>query len=399
MKPTTCILACLTALAGLVLASPLGATDRDGPNDCQKLSEDYGDAPECVLAYPSGIIGQFPTCTSTCGNGDQEVDGICPPISTPPLHTGWVKHQHLPQLGQPFWLGCYSGAGGALGIDTESDGDVNIPPAGTSACNSTVPSDCVATAFGLSWSQDECLGDGSDAGLAGAVVLQTCRWTTLKYSVANCGPQRQVFLNILIDFNADGDWNDNFLCPVDSCTYEWVVKNASVILAPGCNSLESPLFKLGPFAGPSWMRLEIAANPVPDDFPWNGSAGVPPNQILQGGETEDYPTEIATAPVGVGPDERRGAFLGLRSENPVRSGEARIAFRLEKAEPATVEMFDVAGHLVRTLERRTFAGGVDHVLVWDGTDDRGQRASRGVYFYRVRTPSFAGQKKLVLLLP
>src|SRR5262249_1463743 len=48
---------------------------------------------------------------------------------------------------------------------------------------------------------------------------------------------------------------------------------------------------MGPNAGPSWLRITISDDPVPPDFPWNGSVSLP-GQTLQNGETEDYPVVI-----------------------------------------------------------------------------------------------------------
>jgi hypothetical protein len=52
---------------------------------------------------------------------------------------------------------------------------------------------------------------------------------------------------------------------------------------------------------------------------------------------------------------------------------------------------------VKTVANRTFAGGQEHVVTWDGTNEAGQAVSRGVYFYQLRSPSFTSQKKLAVL--
>jgi hypothetical protein len=105
--------------------------------------------------------------------------------------------------------------------------------------------------------------------------------------------------------------------------------------------------------------------------------------------------------IGVGDDpasSRRFAnFLALRSDNPMRSGEARIVFGLEKSEGVEVRIYDVAGRLVRTLARRTFEGGREHQLTWDGTTENGELARNGVYLYRLRTPTWESHKKVTLL--
>ena len=58
---------------------------------------------------------------------------------------------------------------------------------------------------------------------------------------------------------------------------------------------------------------------------------------------------------------------------------------------------DVSGRAVKTVAKRVFAGGQEHVVVWDGTDDAGHRVKSGVYFYRLQTPTWSSQKKLALL--
>jgi hypothetical protein len=102
-------------------------------------------------------------------------------------------------------------------------------------------------------------------------------------------------------------------------------------------------------------------------------------------------------PVAVG-DGPNGLvnFLALRSENPYRRGVAKIDFGLTKTEKVELKVYDVTGRLVKTLANREYKAG-QHPIFWDGTNDDGQRVSRGVYFYQLRTPSFASEKKLVVL--
>jgi hypothetical protein len=106
----------------------------------------------------------------------------------------------------------------------------------------------------------------------------------------------------------------------------------------------------------------------------------------------------AGAPVGVGdsPNNALVYFLALRSENPFRSGAAKITFGIVRKEKVELKVYDVTGRLVKTLANREFDAG-SHDLFWDGTNDEGALVSRGVYFYQVRTPSFVSQKKLAVL--
>jgi hypothetical protein len=276
-----------------LLATPVAATDVDGPDDCGRFLDDWGDAPESFMAYPAsagGAIGNFPTCSLPGGTGTQTTS--CPPISTPPGPTGYVKH--FLSVPGSFWLGCYAGP---MGIDFDPEGKTGLGGSGNSFCNPAITTDCVEPGYApLSFDQDECLGDGSDAGLFAAPSFVACNPATVAYEAFSCHATAQGFLNILLDMNSDGDWNDNFACPppAGGCAYEWAVRNHPITLAPGCNPLISPAFLVGPNVGLAWMRISISQEPVGDDFPWNGTAAMPGGQI-RNGETEDYPFSIQAA--------------------------------------------------------------------------------------------------------
>jgi hypothetical protein len=107
-------------------------------------------------------------------------------------------------------------------------------------------------------------------------------------------------------------------------------------------------------------------------------------------------------PVGIGDLPGQGGasfvnFLNLRSENPMRSGAAKISFGIVKTEKVEVSIFDVSGRRVKTLTNRVFEGGKMYDLTWDGTNEDGASVARGVYFYQLRSPSFTSQKKLTVL--
>jgi len=90
-------------------------------------------------------------------------------------------------------------------------------------------------------------------------------------------------------------------------------------------------------------------------------------------------------------------FMNLRN-NPLVSGEATVDFGLVKADRVEVKVFDVSGRLVRTLTDRSFAAG-RHSLTWDGVDNDGRMAPRGVYFTQVKYVNrrFTDARKLIVL--
>jgi len=280
---------CCAALVALAWAAPSAHAQA-----CQQQIEDWGDAPECIPAYPSGVLGHFPTCVLACSPGTQEL--FCTPISLLPGPTGFIRHV-LPAGVPHYWLGCYSGPVGLAGIDAEADGKVNTPPVGVSACSASQPTDCVEPIIGgpMAFDQDECFSDTDDHGVDGPVVFPTCALSTITLHTANCGPPTQAWLNICVDWNEDGDWNDNFECPApvgqQICAYEWAVKNLAIPVPPGCGTFTTPSFQTGPKEAHTWFRVSLTPDPVPDDYPWNGSASVP-LLAYQNGETEDYPAII-----------------------------------------------------------------------------------------------------------
>ena len=107
-------------------------------------------------------------------------------------------------------------------------------------------------------------------------------------------------------------------------------------------------------------------------------------------------------PVGVGdtgsePGSAFVNFLGLGSANPSRHGEAHITFSLARPERIKLCVYDVSGRRVRVVVDRSFTAGQSHTVLWDGRDQDGQSVRSGVYFYRIETPTWTGEKKLTLL--
>jgi hypothetical protein len=90
-------------------------------------------------------------------------------------------------------------------------------------------------------------------------------------------------------------------------------------------------------------------------------------------------------------------FMSLRN-NPLRSGSATFAIGLAKSDRVKIQIFDVAGRLVRNLADRNFVAG-EHSLTWDGVDNSGKQVARGVYFAKVQyaTQGYTAKDKIVVL--
>jgi len=293
-----------------------------------------------------------------------------------------------------------------LAVDTELDGTVNAagaPPASipseTSVCSPGVTIyEYERGGGGLWFGADEVEGDG-DAGLAAPQTVLACAPASLFYKAWSCGPSTvAAYLNVLVDWSLDGDWNDVVSCGAGTnttCVPEWAVKNAQVQLAPGCNSLSTPIFNTGPNAGQPWMRMTLTLAPVGDEFPWAGSANVPGGSFI-GGETEDYPLTVAAAVLAVDDAPVPSVFaLGAVRPNPMREA-AELRFSLARAGSAALDVFDLSGRRVRSVAAGVFSAG-SHVERWDGRDDQGSIAPSGFYFARLSSDGQTITRPLIRL--
>ncbi len=79
--------------------------------------------------------------------------------------------------------------------------------------------------------------------------------------------------------------------------------------------------------------------------------------------------------------------------NPV----TKIAYSIRESGPVTIEVYNVAGKVVRTLLDTELEAASSGVVAWDGRDDVGERCASGVYFYRITAPEFVSSRKMVML--
>jgi hypothetical protein len=90
-------------------------------------------------------------------------------------------------------------------------------------------------------------------------------------------------------------------------------------------------------------------------------------------------------------------YLDVNYPNPFNP-VTTIQYGLKEPAEVKLEIYNVAGQLVRTLvdEFQTpRAGGF--TVRWDGTNDRGDGVASGVYFYRLRAGTFSQTRKMALL--
>jgi hypothetical protein len=330
---------------------------------------ELGDAPEGVLAYPSGIIGQFPTCRTI----------------TP---AGYVFHS----TPSTAWFGD--------AVDTEADGNAGIcPPPG--------------------YDQDECDRSGGDAGLllptantmnqSGTITVcpgaaihpvwtacQTAVWgTNIDIQVRNQSADIR-YVNLLVDWDGDGEWTTaQQICPGGNVAEEHVLVDFQVP-----SGVNAPLSTLSPpdfIVGSSewvWCRFTISDQPVGAGWDGDGHFG--------DGETEDYLLQVDPATTAIESARRdvpgsAGSAIAIRDARPNPfNPRTRIELDVARTGHAIVAVYDGEGRQLRTLVDRELTAGL-HRVTWDGRDDLGRASASGIYFIRAELDGSVNTHRVVLL--
>jgi len=135
--------------------------------------------------------------------------------------------------------------------------------------------------------------DQGDDGVIFPINMPSCSFTTIDYTVNVVVPNTDLWVNIWLDFNRDGDWDDVVDCP-EGPVPEWAVQNQFLLNLPaGLNQITTPGFLTWhPESGNQeiWMRITLSgqlyrggSNPGA-----KGNAGSGPQAKYEIGETEDY---------------------------------------------------------------------------------------------------------------
>jgi hypothetical protein len=94
-------------------------------------------------------------------------------------------------------------------------------------------------------------------------------------------------------------------------------------------------------------------------------------------------------------DLPKSISLAQNIPNPFGTG-TKISYSLPEKSNVSLAIFDISGRLVKNLLEGEMEAGY-HTLHWDGSDNKGDSISRGIYFYRLSTGNTTLTKKMVLL--
>ncbi|GAB4337063.1 MAG: hypothetical protein Kow0037_19300 [Calditrichia bacterium] len=79
--------------------------------------------------------------------------------------------------------------------------------------------------------------------------------------------------------------------------------------------------------------------------------------------------------------------------NPV----TEIKFSIPEPDKVTLEIYNILGQRIKKLINKIPYDAGNHSITWDATNEFGQTVSSGVYFYRLTTEKFRGQKKMLFI--
>lgn len=74
----------------------------------------------------------------------------------------------------------------------------------------------------------------------------------------------------------------------------------------------------------------------------------------------------------------------------------KIEFELKKPGKTEVAVYNIKGQKVKTLLNENLKLG-NHILLWNGNDEKGNKVAIGIYFYKVEQEKETKVKKMILI--
>ncbi len=116
--------------------------------------------------------------------------------------------------------------------------------------------------------------------------------------------------------------------------------------------------------------------------------------------TTDIHNAYMSVQMQVGNVRPKETILGQNFPNPFNP-ETWIPYQLSRDTNVTIKIYDVSGHLVRTLNlgHKSIGSYMTNstAAYWDGKNGAGEHVSSGIYFYALQTESFSATRRMVIL--
>lgn len=144
----------------------------------------------------------------------------------------------------------------------------------------------------------------------------------------------------------------------------------------------------------SLQLIDTASSTVPGEFIYVDASARPGETYryrigVVDGDGEFFSADrVVTVP-------SRVASLSQNFPNPFNPATA-IGYTIDNDSDVELNVYDVAGRLVRTLVRASQGAG-SYEARWDGRDTAGQPVASGMYFYRLKAGDFSQTRRMVVL--
>ncbi len=153
---------------------------------------------------------------------------------------------------------------------------------------------------------------------------------------------------------------------------------------------------------PLWAvnGVPVCTLPSTQDYPAIASDGAGGAFVTwedqRAGNWDVYASRLGGSGVLLQVPENPGVGASLRAWPDPFVGRVQLGFALPVAAEVRMDVLDVAGRTVRSVDAGRLEAG-SHVLAWDGRTDEGRRAGGGIYFLRVHGPGVALARTVVRL--
>ena len=116
--------------------------------------------------------------------------------------------------------------------------------------------------------------------------------------------------------------------------------------------------------------------------------------------TTDIRDAFLNLELRVGDVQPQDTILAQNFPNPFNP-ETWIPYQLSQPTEVSIQIYNVSGHLVRTLDLGWQATGSymtpSSAAYWDGRNAVGERVASGIYFYTLQTADFTATRRMVIL--
>ncbi len=109
-----------------------------------------------------------------------------------------------------------------------------------------------------------------------------------------------------------------------------------------------------------------------------------------------YPADSVQSKKAIMPIAANSHHFAIRVHPNPFNPTTHVKFSLPTAGAIALRIYDVNGRLVRELLHAQRAAG-DHLVTWDGRDERGAAAASGVYFIRFEAGNAVEVSKVLLV--